>query len=75
MNRDQFEGNCKQLGGTLKQLWGSLAHDPRAVAAGARDRLLGRLQEQRGASKQQADRQLEDFLRRNRRWWDLARRN
>ena len=75
MNRDQFQGNCKQLSGKLKQLWGSLAQSPDAAAAGARDRMIGRLQEQRGASKQQADRQLEDFLRRNRKWWDLARRN
>ena len=38
-------------------------NDPLAVAAGARDQLAGRIQEQCGISKQQGDRQLEDFMR------------
>jgi uncharacterized protein YjbJ (UPF0337 family) len=72
MNRDRRDGLWKQVQGKLKQRWGMLTGDPLAVAAGARDLLDGRHQEQRGVSKQAADRQLEDFLSRNREWLDLS---
>jgi len=48
--------------------------DPLAVAAGTRDRLAGRIQEQSGIAKQEAHRQLEDFMNRNRNGWDLSGR-
>ena len=72
MNRDRFHGICKQFSGKLKQQWGTLTDDPLAVAAGARERLAGRIQEQRGSAKQAADRQLAEFMSRNRNWWHLA---
>jgi len=74
MNRDRLHGIWKQFGGKVKEQWGTLTGDPLMVAAGTRDRLLGSMQEQRGLSKQEADRQLRDFMRRNRNWWDLSRR-
>ena len=74
MNADRFQGICRQFNGTVKQRWGALTDDPGAVAAGTRDRLAGRIQERRGISKQEADRQLEAFMNRNRNWWDLSRR-
>lgn len=74
MNRDRLYGIWKQFTGKVKEQWGTLTGDPVAAAAGRRDRLLGRIQEQRGISKQEADRQLSDFMRRNRNWWDLSRR-
>lgn len=73
MNRVRFYGMCKQLGGTVTERWGTLIGDPLVVAAGRRDRLTGRIQAQRGALKQQADRQLADFMRRNRGWKSLLR--
>ena len=73
MNQDRFHGIGKQFSGKVKEQWGTLTADPLAVAAGARDRLVGRIQEQRGISKEKADRQLEDFMSRNRNWWDLSR--
>jgi uncharacterized protein YjbJ (UPF0337 family) len=73
MNRDRFQGIGKQFGGKVKEKWGTFADDPLAKAAGARERLAGRIQEQRGISKEKADRQLEDFKSRNRKWWDLTR--
>jgi uncharacterized protein YjbJ (UPF0337 family) len=72
MNRDRFYGICRQAYGKATQWWGKLIHDPSVAAAGARDQLAGRLQEQRGISKQEADQQLEDFLNRNRKWLDLS---
>ena len=74
MNRDQLHGICKQVGGHLKIGWGKLSNDSMAMAAGRRDRIAGKVQEQRGISRQEADRQLEDFLRRNRNWSSLSRR-
>lgn len=74
MNRDRVHGMWKQFGGNVRQHWGVLSDDPLAVAVGARDRLAGRIQEQRGISKQAADRQLEAFMSRNRNWSDLSKR-
>ena len=74
MNQERFEGICMQLGGTLKQQWGRLTGDPRTVASGASDRFAGRILEQRGRSARESQRQLADFMRRNRNWWDLSGR-
>jgi uncharacterized protein YjbJ (UPF0337 family) len=74
MNRDRLQGICKQVGGELKIGWGKLSNDSRAMAAGRRDRIAGKVQELRGISRQEADRQLENFLRRHRNWSDLSRR-
>jgi uncharacterized protein YjbJ (UPF0337 family) len=73
MNRDRLHGIWKQFGGNIKQQWGTLTADPLAVTTGRRARLAGRIQEQRGISKQESDRQLEDFMSRNRNWWDPSR--
>jgi uncharacterized protein YjbJ (UPF0337 family) len=72
MNQDQWQGIWKQLGGKLKQGWGTLCGQPLVVAAGARDRVAGRILTQRGDSKREGDRQLADFMRRNRDWSDLS---
>ena len=74
MNPDRLLGTWRQFRGRVKEEWGMLTGDPYAIAAGARNRLLGEIQEQRGTSKEEADRQLTDFLRRNRNWSDLSRR-
>ncbi len=72
MNRDRVQGLSKLLGGKLKESWGTLVRDPHAMAAGRRAQIAGRVQEQRGISQQKADRQLDDFMRRNRNWSDLS---
>ena len=68
MNRDRLEGSLKQLGGLIREQWGKLTANPLGVAAGRRERRFGRLQEQYGASMENAERQLEEFLARNRDW-------
>ena len=73
MNRDRYHGVWKQFSGTVKERWGRFTGDAFVVDAGRRDRLAGRIQEQRGISKQEADRQLDEFMRRNRNWRDLLR--
>ena len=73
MNRDRWLGIWKQCMGKAKEQWGTFADDPFAIDAGVRDQLLGKIQEQRGASKEEADRQLTEFIKRNRSWSDLSR--
>lgn len=74
MNQDRFHGICRQLRGTLKERWGLFTGDPLVVEAGMRDRLSGGVQERRGISKQETDRQLEEFRHRHRHWQDLSSR-
>ena len=72
MNRDRLAGICTQFKGRLKEHWGVLRVDPLIAAAGTRDRLAGRIQEQRGFAKEETERELKDFLARNRNWRDLS---
>ena len=74
MNRERLHGSWMQFKGKLKERWGTLSGDPLAVAAGTRDRSAGRIEKQRGIAKQQAERQLDDFMSRNRNWQDLSQR-
>ena len=62
MNWDQVKGNWKQLTGKVKEKWGKLTDDDLTAAAGQRDQLLGRLQERYGYAKEQAEKELDDFV-------------
>jgi len=73
MNRDRWAGIGMQIKGRLREHWGRLSNDPLSAAAGTRDRLAGRIQEQRGIIKEASARELEDFQARNRNWRDLSR--
>ena len=72
MNRDRVAGNWKQFSGNLRECWSRLLGDESGVEAGKRDQLAGSIQVRHGASKEEAERQLRDFLDRNRDW-DLSR--
>jgi uncharacterized protein YjbJ (UPF0337 family) len=50
----------------VKEQWGRLTNDPQREFVGGRDQLAGRIQERYGISKEEAARQLKDFLDRNR---------
>jgi uncharacterized protein YjbJ (UPF0337 family) len=73
MNRDRVEGRLKQISGKLKEQWGKLTHDESGVDAGRRDQLAGSVQVRHAMSKEETERQVRDFLYRNRDW-DLSRR-
>lgn len=73
MNRDRMEGKWRQVTGQVKEYWGMLTGDPPVAVAGRRKQLAGRIQERRGISKQQAARQLRDFMCRNRDWYPSNR--
>jgi uncharacterized protein YjbJ (UPF0337 family) len=65
MNQDRIEGNWKQVKGKVKEQWGKLTDDDLDVIAGKRDQLLGRIQERHGIAKDEAERQVTTFERRN----------
>ena len=63
MNWDHVEGKWKQYKGALKEKWGKLTDSDLEVIAGKRDQLIGRIQERYGLTKEQAQREVEDYLR------------
>jgi uncharacterized protein YjbJ (UPF0337 family) len=65
MNHDRIEGRWKQLKGRVKEQWGRLTDDDLDVIAGRRDQLLGRIQQRHGLARDEADRQVGDWERRN----------
>jgi uncharacterized protein YjbJ (UPF0337 family) len=61
MNWDQIKGNWQQMKGIAKQRWGKLTDDDLAAIAGERDKLVGRLQELYGITKEEAQRQVDQM--------------
>lgn len=59
MNWDQVQGKWKQLRGSVRQEWGKLTDDDLEVVAGQKDKLVGRLQERYGISKEAAEDQVD----------------
>ncbi len=62
MNKDILEGKWKQLRGNIKHTWGKLTDDDISQINGQRDKLAGKLQERYGYSRDEAERQIDNFL-------------
>lgn len=62
MNWTEIRGRWKQLTGDAKRRWGKLTDDDLAVAEGDRERLVGKIQERYGVAKDEAERQVDDWL-------------
>lgn len=69
MNWDRIEGNWKQFKGKAREQWGKLTDDDLDVAAGKREQLAGRIQERYGVGKDEAERQIDDWTRRDDEYW------
>ena len=63
MNWDQVEGNWKQAMGKMREKWVKLTDDDWQQIAGKKDQFLGKLQERYGYSREQAERDYEDWNR------------
>ncbi len=61
MNSDQFEGKWKQLKGSVKQRWAKLTDDDVTALSGKRDELVGKLQERYGITREQAQKEADDW--------------
>ena len=65
MNQDQFSGQWKQFKGKVKQQWGKLTDDDLTVIEGNQDELIGKVQERYGIEREEAERQVRDFVNRH----------
>ncbi|MGE0629839.1 CsbD family protein [Pseudorhodoplanes sp.] len=64
MDWDRIEGNWKQFSGKVKEQWGKLTDDELTQIAGNRDQLEGKIQSHYGYAKDQARKQVDDWLNR-----------
>ena len=58
MNRDILQGKWKQMRGQVKSWWGNLTDDDLNVIDGNRDKLIGKLQERYGYSREKAEQEV-----------------
>jgi uncharacterized protein YjbJ (UPF0337 family) len=63
MNSDIVEGNWKQLKGKVREKWGKLTDSDFEQIAGKRDQLIGRIQERYGITKDEAQKQADEWMR------------
>ena len=64
MNIDQLKGKWQQMKGQAKVQWGKLTDDDLDQIDGNLDKLAGRLQERYGYEREQAKRDVDEFVRR-----------
>lgn len=62
MNWDQLEGKWKQFLGSAKQRWAKLTDDDLKQVQGKKDELAGKLQERYGMTREQAHRELDEWM-------------
>ena len=63
MKWDRVEGNWKEFHGTVQQKWGKLTNDDLDVIEGKRQELAGRLQQRYGVAKDEAEREIDTWLK------------
>jgi uncharacterized protein YjbJ (UPF0337 family) len=62
MSWDIIAGNWKQFSGKIRQKWGQLTDDELAQVNGKREELEGMLQARYGYSKEQAQKEIDDWM-------------
>jgi uncharacterized protein YjbJ (UPF0337 family) len=65
MNRDVLKGQWLQLKGKMREQWGNLTDDDVDRLQGNAEMLIGKLQERYGWSREQAERDLDQWLERH----------
>ncbi|AIQ33610.1 MULTISPECIES: CsbD family protein [Paenibacillus] len=63
MDNNVFKGKWKQLKGEAKKQWGKLTDDDLDVIDGEKDKLVGKLQERYGHSKDEAEKEYQSWGR------------
>jgi uncharacterized protein YjbJ (UPF0337 family) len=64
MNWDQIQGTWKQLKGDVQKQWGKLTDDDYDKVEGDRKKFVGKIQERYGVAREEAERQVDDWLSR-----------
>ena len=62
MNWERVEGQWHQLKGEPKQKWAKLTDDDLKHVGGKREQLIGKLQERYGVMKEEAERQVNEWV-------------
>jgi uncharacterized protein YjbJ (UPF0337 family) len=62
MNKDILAGKWKQVKGEIKEQWGELTNDEIDQVEGRYDKMVGLLQERYGYARQEAEREVDEFL-------------
>lgn len=65
MNKDIIKGNWKEVKGKLKQQWAQLTDDEIGQMQGSYEELEGVLQKRYGYQKDQAEKEIETFVDKN----------
>lgn len=61
MNKDILEGKWEQVKGEVQKKWGKLTDDDLDVVQGDAKKLAGKLQEKYGMTKEEAEKEVEDY--------------
>jgi len=72
MNEDRLKGQWKQLRGEVRKQWGKLTDDDLDQIAGERDKLIGKVQERYGQTREEAHEAVERFYRAGERARDVG---
>jgi uncharacterized protein YjbJ (UPF0337 family) len=63
MNQDIFKGKWTQLKGKAREQWGKLTDDDLDVVQGRTEQLVGKIHERYGIARDEAERQVNAWLR------------
>lgn len=63
MNWDTIKGNWKQYQGAARERWGKITDDEMQQIKGKRDQLAGKIQEAYGKTKEEAEREIDEFAK------------
>ncbi len=61
MNKDILEGKWEQIKGTVKEKWGDFTDNDLTEINGSREKLLGKIQECYGRSRDAAEEEVKDW--------------
>lgn len=62
MNKDIFQGKIKEISGELRKKWGALTDDDIQKTKGNMEALSGLVQQKIGLSKEEASKQVSEFM-------------
>ena len=62
MNADILKGKWNQLRGEVRSRWGKITDDDVNQIQGETEKMIGKLQERYGYSRQQAEKELNEFV-------------
>ena len=62
MNKEILKGKWTQVKGDVRAWWGKLTDDDVTQIQGDTEKMIGKLQERYGYARQQAEKELNDFL-------------